>query len=66
MASQSLLSAVKLGEQSTVSNALMTSLDRCGAFFFTVDDDVDLLFNKLSQEVRGTFYQYQSSASYLE
>jgi hypothetical protein len=66
MASQSLLYAVKLGEQSTISNALMTSLDRCGAFFFTLDGDVERLFNKLSQEVSGTFYQYHSPASYLE
>ncbi|KAL2802460.1 hypothetical protein BJX63DRAFT_415046 [Aspergillus granulosus] len=57
MSNQQLLSVINLSRHNNVSNALRSSLHRCGAFIFAVDDGVEARFGKLSQEAHAFFQQ---------
>ncbi|KAL2834816.1 hypothetical protein BJY01DRAFT_223923 [Aspergillus pseudoustus] len=57
MASQPLLSVINLSSHNNVPNTLMSSLHRCGAFLFAVDDGVEVHLGKLSREAHAFFQQ---------
>jgi hypothetical protein len=64
MSSQQLLSVINFNCHKNASDALRSSLTRCGAFIFAVDDGVEAGFGKLSQEASSAFHYPYFSIPY--